>query len=174
MVADSIHILFGMALVAVIMRTRRPEPYIVAALAAALPDIDIFLLEPLLHHDIVSSIFWAHRGLTHSIVALAVFVLAAWLVGQWRPAAIGYGSHLVADAVTGGAMLFAPFSAQQYGFQFDWMIGNVAVGLASILLLVGWVFVLLGERPDSPIPESAFLQRRARSVSRRPGDSRQN
>lgn len=174
MVADGIHVLLGMALVSVVLRARRPEPYIVAALAAALPDIDIFLLDPRLYGDIATSILWAHRGLTHSLLAFVVFVIAAWTVGQWRAAALGYGSHVLADAATGGTMLFVPVSAQRYGFHLDWMLVNVALGILSILLIVGWLFVLLGERSDTPVPDVAHLQRRALSVSRWLGNSRRN
>lgn len=150
MVADSIHILFGMALVAVLVRARRPEPYLVAALAAALPDIDIFLFEPLVSNGAVSNAVLAHRGFTHSLFAFATFVLAAWAIGQWLPAAIAYGSHLFADSVTGGVMLFAPVSTELYGFSFDWILSNVFVGVASVLFLAGWLFVLVGEQSGRP------------------------
>ena len=60
-----------------------------AALAGVLPDIDM-------------RIGIKHRGLTHSLIALALIVL---LAAQLAPelataAAIGYGSHLALDMLT--------------------------------------------------------------------------
>lgn len=166
MVADSIHILFGIALVAVSFQSRRPEPYLVAALAAALPDIDIFLFEPLVTNDVVTSTALTHRGFTHSIAALVVFVLLAWTVGQWLPAAIAYGSHIFADFVTGRVMLFAPVSAQTYGLSYNWLLSSVAVGVVSVVLLTAWLLVLTGDRSEASIPDPVrtLRQRTFRTV----------
>lgn len=162
MVADSIHILFAMALVAGLLRARRPTPYLVAALAATVPDIDTFVLSPLRYRDILTSAFWVHRGITHSLTALVMVVVAAWTIGQELPAAIAYGSHLLADTATGSTMLLAPFSPEAYGFHFNWMLGNVVVGLFSIAVLVGWVLVLTLSDPRervAPSPLTAAYSR---------------
>jgi inner membrane protein len=149
-VADSIHILFGLAVVAVLVRSRRPEPYLVAALAAGLPDADIFLLGPLVANDLVTGAAFTHRGLTHSLAALVAFVLIARAVGQALPAAVAYGSHLLADFASGQVMLFAPVSTQRYGLSYDWVLSSAVVGVVSVALLSAWVLVLAGERSDAP------------------------
>ncbi len=50
--------------------------------------------------------FCPHRGVTHSIVGLAVAGVLAWVFGPevFYPVLIGYSSHLVADLITGGGI----------------------------------------------------------------------
>jgi len=48
MVATGVHILISLALVVLLFRSERPEPYLVTALAAAVPDIDTFVFRPLI------------------------------------------------------------------------------------------------------------------------------
>lgn len=136
MVADGVHILLGVALVALLLRTDRVEPYLVVILAAGLPDLDRYLFTPFIYSGHLSGPIWTHRGITHSLVALLLFVGLAHLAGEWRPAALGYGSHLLADFVTGGIRLFAPFSVQPHGLYYDWMLGNVVAGTFALLVVL--------------------------------------
>jgi len=142
MVADGVHIVLGVAVVVAAMRPRDPEPYVVAVLATAIPDLDKFVLPPLLYSGVVSGPAWTHRGVTHSLFAIVLFVALAALVGQWRPALLAFGSHVVADAATGGVRFFAPVSIRTYGFHYDWIWSNLVAGGAAVVVLVGWLFVL--------------------------------
>lgn len=52
-----------------------------------------------------------HRGVTHSLLAIAAVAAAGWLITPALGAglAIGYGAHVAADACTpGGVPLLAP------------------------------------------------------------------
>jgi len=98
--------------VALYLETPMPDVVsgaVVAALAGLAPDIDqrgstaSRCLGPLtwLLSWVVQSVF-GHRGVLHSAAALLALCAAVWL---WAPAfllavAIGYGSHLAADALT--------------------------------------------------------------------------
>lgn len=135
MVADGIHILLGVALVAVLVRPDHVEAYLVVILAAGLPDLDRYLFAPLVYNGYLSGPIWTHRGITHSLAVMILVVWVAHAVGMWRPAAVGYGSHLVADFLTGGIRLLAPFSDQLYGLYYDWMLGNVIAGTFAALVI---------------------------------------
>lgn len=143
MVADGVHVLLGVSLVVAVLRTRRAEPYLVAILAASVPDLDKYLFTPFVYAGYLSGPLWTHRGITHSLLALLLFVGAAYRVGHWRAAVLGYGSHLVADYLTGGIRLFAPFTVRLYGLYYDWMLGNVVAGsFAVVVTLVGLAAML--------------------------------
>ncbi|MFT4890774.1 MAG: inner membrane protein [Halobacteriales archaeon] len=147
MVADGIHILLSIALVMVLLRTDRVEPYLVGILTAALPDLDRYLFTPLIYEGYLSGAMWSHRGITHSLFAFALLVGLGYAVGYWRPAAIGHGSHLLADFWTGGIRLFAPFNLRLHGLYYDWMLGNVIVGsFASIVVTVGLGLLIYRDR----------------------------
>lgn len=143
MVDDGIHILLGVALVALLIRPDRVEPYLVVVLAASLPDLDRYLFAPFVYTGYLSGPLWTHRGITHSVVALVLVVGTAYAVGLEAPAALGYGSHLAADFLTGGVRLLASLSTAQYGLYYDWVIGNVVAGTVAGLVIVAELAVRL-------------------------------
>ena len=70
------------------------------------PDIDVLIP------------FLIHRGPTHSLAAILVFLVPVLLFRrEWLPYVAGFGSHaLIGDLITGtfsapGSMLFWPFSS---------------------------------------------------------------
>lgn len=155
MVADGIHILLGVALFALVSRTDRVEAYLVVVIAAGLPDLDRYLFTPFLYSGYLSGPIWTHRGITHSLVALLLFVGAAHLLGHWRAAAVGYGSHLAADFITGGIRLFSPLTIRQHGLYFDWMLGNIVAGTFAALVIARELLVRTrAEGVDSDSRES--------------------
>ncbi|WP_254765048.1 metal-dependent hydrolase [Natrinema marinum] len=161
MVADGAHILVSLALVLIVFRSRRPEPYLVTALAAAFPDIDIVVFHPLVELGYVDGVLWTHRGLTHSLSAAVVVVVLLSYFGPWRAAAIGYGSHILFDFLTGGVRLFAPFNHVLYGLSFDWLLANLLVSVFSVAVILGG---LLGMKyvPEMGLPSptaQAVLER---------------
>ena len=137
MVATGVHILIGLALVLLIVPSERPEPYLVAALAAAVPDIDTFVFRPLVELGYVSSIVWTHRGLTHSLLAGLVGVALLSAVGPWRAAAIGFGSHVAFDMLSGGVRLFAPVDQTLYGITLDWLLLNMLTSAVAVVVILG-------------------------------------
>ncbi|USZ69387.1 metal-dependent hydrolase [Halorussus salilacus] len=164
MVADGIHILLGVAMVMVLLRTDRVEPYLVAMLCGALPDLDRYVFVPFVYRGYLSGTMWTHRGITHSLVALGVVVVLAASIGQWRAAAIAYGSHLLADIVTGSVRLFAPFDLTPYGLHYDWMTGTLVAGVVSSLVVgVGLVSMVSDEYPRTPVE----VRRRVLALRRR-------
>ncbi|WP_254524676.1 metal-dependent hydrolase [Natrinema caseinilyticum] len=140
MVANGVHILASLALVLIIVRSRRPEPYLVTALAAAVPDIDIIVFRPLVTHGYVEGVLWAHRGVTHSVLSGLVVVGLLSVFGPWRAAAIGYGSHLFFDSLTGGVRPFAPFDPALYGVSVDWLLLNLVTSAVAVTVLLGGMF----------------------------------
>jgi inner membrane protein len=138
MVADGVHILLSLALVLIVFRSKRPEPYLVTTLAAAVPDIDIVVFPLLTDLGYVDGILWSHRGLTHSLLAGVVVIALLSAFGPWRAAAIGFGSHVFFDFMTGGVRLFAPFDHALYGFSFDWVLLNLLTSAFAVaVILVG-------------------------------------
>jgi membrane-bound metal-dependent hydrolase YbcI (DUF457 family) len=92
-----------------------------AGVAAIVPDIDHPQGEIRQRMGIFSRLLdWLpHRGITHTIGALAVFALAFTLwTGDIRlamPGILGYSSHLIADMMTkSGIPLFLPFHAGRW------------------------------------------------------------
>lgn len=148
MVADGVHVLFAIALVVVLLRTRRAEPYLIAVLAAGGPDLDRYLFAPFIYRGYLAGPLWTHRGITHSLFLMAVFVAVAYAVGHWRAGVIGYGSHLVADYATGGIRLFAPLDASLYGLYLDWMLGNLVVGAFSVVVIAVGLGAMLTTTED--------------------------
>lgn len=149
MVADGIHVLLGPALVMVLLRSDRAEPYLVAMLLAGVPDLDRYLFSPLITGGYLTGPLWAHRGITHSLLVMALFVYLAYLVGETRAGALGYGSHLAADFLTGSIRLFAPFDVVAYGFGYDWLLGSTVAGVFSgVVLIVGVAAMAHPERVD--------------------------
>jgi inner membrane protein len=165
MVADGVHILFGVALVMLLLRTRRLEPYLIAVLAAGGPDLDRYLFVPLIYRGYLSGPLWTHRGITHSLLLMVVVVAIAYAAGHWRAGAIAYGSHLAADYATGGIRLFAPFEVSLYGLYFDWMLGNVVLGTFSVIVLVVGLIALLDEADEQDRTNELTLPRLRRVLS---------
>lgn len=145
MVATGVHILLGLALVSLVVRSDRPEPYLVAALAATVPDADTFVFRPLVELGYVSSIVWTHRGLTHSLLAGFVVVALLSAFGPWRAAAIGFGSHVVFDMLSGGVRLLAPVDQTLYGISLDWLLLNMLTSAVAVVVILGG---LLGMKYD--------------------------
>jgi inner membrane protein len=137
------------------------DPYIAAAatgtaaLAALLPDIDtphsllnrrLWLLSPV-------AIFFKHRGITHSITALiiitaGVYALFGLIVAS--AAAVGYASHLTADAMTrAGVPLLLPVTGRKFhllppgarwrtGGKMEYLLA-AALALAGLWLIIQWL-----------------------------------
>jgi inner membrane protein len=163
MVADGVHVLLGPAVVMVLLRTRRVEPYLVALLFAGVPDLDRYLFDVLslpTNGYVWESVF-VHRGITHSLLAMALFVGLAYLIGEWRAGAIGYGSHLTADLLTGGIQLFSPFALQRYGLELNWLLASAVTGASSSAVLV--VGVMAMSHPERVDQFRAVVRRRVRA-----------
>ncbi|MFD1563017.1 metal-dependent hydrolase [Haloarchaeobius amylolyticus] len=138
MVATGVHILVGLALVMLAFRSSRPEPYLVAALAATVPDSDSFVFRPLVELGYVGGALWSHRALTHSLLGGVIVVALLSYFGPPRAAAIGFGSHIVLDALSGGIRLFAPANQTLYGLSIDWLLLNTLVSAVTVpTILVG-------------------------------------
>ena len=140
MVADAVHILLGLALVALLYRSRSVGPYLVAVIGASFPDVDVFLFHLLLPE--LTGPAWSHRGITHSIFAAVAFTALAGVVDARGPAAVGYLSHVAFDFVTGGVRLFAPFGAELYGTSLGWYATNGVVSAFSLVGILATVVAL--------------------------------
>ncbi|MCK8784648.1 metal-dependent hydrolase [Roseomonas sp. NAR14] len=74
-----------------------------AALGALLPDIDHPRSWVGQHTTLLSkpiAMFFSHRGLTHSLLAIALCLVLLRARAFWTPLAVGYLSHLAADLLT--------------------------------------------------------------------------
>lgn len=150
MVADGVHILFSLALVRVLFRSRRPEPYLVAALAATFPDVDIYLFTPLIRLGYVDGVVWVHRGVTHSLLAGVLVTLALSRFGPWQAAAAGFYSHVAFDLLTGGVRLFAPVDPALYGFSLSWLLLNVLTSALAVSAILGGLYRMSYEHDYRP------------------------
>lgn len=161
MVMDGVHVLLALALVLALFRSRRVDPYLVAVLAAAAPDVDKFVLDPLVRLGYVHGAVWAHRGVTHSLFFGVALVWALSYVGPWRAAAVGFFSHLSFDFLTGGVLLFAPFDPTLYGTSYSWLLANILVTTVSVAVLlaglVRWQYDLLA---PSAVPSRQVVRDR--------------
>lgn len=147
MVADGAHVLASLALVLVLFRARRVEPYLVAVLAAAIPDSDKFVFGPLVRLGYLDGAVWTHRGLTHSLLFGVVLVLVLSQLGPWRAAALGFVSHITFDFLTGGVRLLVPFHPGLFGFEFSWVLLNVATMTLSVATIIaGLLYARHGTR----------------------------
>jgi inner membrane protein len=74
-----------------------------------------------------------HRGITHSLLAL--FAVTSFLP---LPLALGYASHLVLDAISGGVPLLWPWR-RRIGLRLvtSGGIGEMLAGLSFLVLLIG-------------------------------------
>lgn len=136
MVADGAHLLLSLALVVLLFRARRAEPYLVAVLAAAIPDSDKFLFDPLVQLGYVDGAVWTHRGLTHSLLFGVLLILVLSMLGPWRAAAVGFVSHITFDFLTGGVRLFVPFDPGLYGLQLSWLLLNIMTMVFSVTVIL--------------------------------------
>lgn len=146
MVATGVHVLLGLALVTLVSRSDRVEPYLVAALAAAVPDADTFVFRPLVEFGYVGGVLWSHRALTHSLFAGLVVVALSAYFGPWWAAAVGIGSHVAMDLLSGGVRLFAPIDNAVYGLSVDWLLLNMVASLFAVAVILGG---LVGMKRDS-------------------------
>jgi inner membrane protein len=138
------HSLAGWALSRAAGRPRPPGTTLALVLASNLPDIDIVLQA---RSDAAYLLF--HRGLTHSLVGLAVLP-AALAGGLWWGyggrtrfgwfallSASGVALHLLYDVVTAwGTMLLYPFSARRYALDWLFIVDFVTWALPVAALLV--------------------------------------
>ena len=144
------HTLTGWALSRAAGSRPPPGTTLALVLASNLPDIDIVLEA---RSDAAYILF--HRGLTHSLVGLAVLPLALaaalwWAYGGrtrfgWLAlvSAAGVAMHLLYDVVTSwGTMLLYPFSSER--FALDWLF---IVDLVTWALPIG-VLVATRRRPE--------------------------
>jgi inner membrane protein len=145
MVSDGVHVLVALALVTAFSDARRPEPYLVAALAATFPDLDVYLFPAMSRLGYVHGIAWTHRALTHSLFAGVVVVAALSLLGPWRAAALGFFSHVALDALTGGVRLLAPVASEVYGVSLGWVLLNVLASVSAVAVILARLFSLRGE-----------------------------
>ncbi|OAQ54580.1 hypothetical protein HTG_03225 [Natrinema mahii] len=142
MVATGVHILCSLALVALVVRSRRAAPYLVAALAAAAPDADTFLFRPLVELGAVDGTLWSHRALTHSLLGGLVLIGLCAAVGPWRAAVLGVGSHIALDLVSGGVYLLAPVDDTVYGTSVDWLLLNGTVSAVAVTVVLGGLLAM--------------------------------
>ena len=119
-----------------------PAAYAAAAVASLLPDIDhpgskmgrrLWWLAWPIH------LLFGHRGVTHSLLAwIAATAAAVLLVGPVIGAAfaVGYGSHLLGDAITGGVPFWWPKVGRtgQYLFATGGL-GDYGLCLASLAVI---------------------------------------
>lgn len=118
------------------------------ALAAAFPDSDVVtsLFSPLAY-------LYQHRGVTHSIVMLALWaLLLAWLCSKlWRGGppwrayfgviALGIGIHIAGDWITSfGTMILAPLSDWRAALSTTFIIDLWFSGIILAGLLASWLW----------------------------------
>lgn len=159
MVATGVHILLGLALILLVFRSGRVEPYLVGALAAAAPDIDTFVFHPLVEFGYVTGVAWSHRALTHSLLAGIIVVALLSAFGPWRAAAIGFGSHVVMDLLSGGVRLLVPADETLYGLSVDWLVLNMVTSIFAVAVLLGGLLAMkydFGPEAPSYRPETTL------------------
>ncbi len=155
---------------------RSPKFWILTAICAALPDIDVLGFAFGIHY----SDMWGHRGITHSFsfaLVLSVIVVALFFRDVGPTAAnwwflLAYffavtASHALLDALTNGGLgvaFFAPFSNERYFFPWRPLevspIGIelflTARGMAVILSEIKWIWL-----PSALVVAAAWTYRRA-------------
>ncbi|RLG50263.1 MAG: hypothetical protein DRN96_08165 [Thermoproteota archaeon] len=124
-----------------------------AALAAALPDLDVILMLAGLYVRLPP--LATHRGLTHSVftstLLAAAATLAGVLTGYFKPAHLPYAvagalSHITLDYLTtGGIPVFYPLSARRYAADLFYYIDPL-VAVASFPLSLALAMRVAGKR----------------------------
>lgn len=131
-----------------------PPRLVLAALGAALPDVDVFL--PL-----------AHRTVTHSLLALGVVFLAGRAVlGESLAVtlAVGYGSHIAVDLLHGlGVQLLWP--ARRF-FSITTTLSAATVAAAALTLLLLLKPSASAERTDWRIEKARIQAEKAALVAK--------
>ena len=147
------HGLLGAAAAQAVFARKLPRSaWLVGAVAAMSPDLDVFIqsdTDPLL--DLIY-----HRHFTHALAFIpvgglligAIFAMLPFFRGDRRSvlgaATIAYATHSLLDACTSyGTLLFWPFSYQRIAWDFIAIIDPFFTGV----LLVGVVVVLFLKRP---------------------------
>lgn len=127
-------------------------PLVVGAsvIGSLFPDIDhpkSKMGRALLPISLIASMFFDHRGFTHSATAVALLAIVCFALGAYVDYGIiywgflaGYASHILADMFTNaGVELFSPFSNKRYRFM------SIRTGTASEAVFVAFAvaFMLL-------------------------------
>lgn len=122
---------------------------LVAVVASSFPDIDVLssrisrFLSPF---SVVAGSLFGHRGFFHSILALAALFLVVFSVfGAFLAvsAAVGYGSHLLLDALTvKGIRPFWPFRFRLRGFVragslSEQLVMALIIGISAVAVFSG-------------------------------------
>lgn len=120
-----------------------PEALAAAALGALLPDIDHPQSWAGRRMRVISvplAMIVGHRGITHSLIAVAagVIVLAALGFGWMAaPVVVGYLSHLAADSLTpSGVPLLWP-SRRRFTFNLCRTGGPLEIALVAAIAVIG-------------------------------------
>jgi inner membrane protein len=146
------HALLGGSLATAIRFKRLgTSAWLIAAVGAMVPDLDIFFRNP----DPITQMT-LHRHFTHSLIFIPVggllVALAFMLFPRFRPmwrqvylaATLGYATHGLLDAATSwGTLLFWPFSEQRVAL--DWI--NIVDPIFTAALLIG---LIAGVRRKAP------------------------
>ncbi len=147
------HALIGASVGLLLMPSAAPLDHAAAgalcAVAALLPDVDhpqSLIRGKMGFAGDLAFGWFGHRGITHSLVAVALVALGAFALLPHPVAVIisaGYCSHLVADGITrGGIPLFAPLNRKRYGLHLMTTGGLLEQLLAGALML-GLIAVLI-------------------------------
>jgi membrane-bound metal-dependent hydrolase YbcI (DUF457 family) len=91
---------------------------------------------------------FGHRGLTHWLLSAGLAGYAAWLL--WQPAflsvALGWASHVLLDALSGGAPAFFPLprltlARVKTGSWMDYLFGGAGLALLvaqAVAIILSW------------------------------------
>lgn len=161
------HILIGMSslwLLHLVPNVLMPDtiaPLLAAAiLGALLPDLDansstikylsIAKVQPFAPLSVLLSRDWGHRGMTHSLIGLAVFVVLVspialfWSWPIWAALCLGYMSHLAADACTrSGIPLLYPNKRRFHLLPMGWRFRTGSLAEDALVPLVALLVLLL-------------------------------
>lgn len=151
------HMILGATTAALLARaTGQPESTMllmsaVGAVAALIPDVDMLVRKINLGWVVRWLPVIGHRGITHSGLAIVAVLVVAVLINHplaWG-SAVGYLSHLVADAMTvRGVPLLYPHRRQYHALPKILTIttGSMFESLIWVAALVGLIAVWLGQQ----------------------------
>lgn len=154
------HIMIGISAYLASGLPVEPLPLLVVAVSSILPDADHpkAIINKIILPLRIIPMFVSHRGITHSLVA-ALVLLVAWFVTDnylLLCCMVGYVSHIVADMMTvSGVRLFAPFSKRTI------RLGRIRTGKDSerVLAMVCVLFIcayILGIRDFETFKQAWF------------------